>query len=246
VSELAERFSINRKTAHKWVNRFSEDGKKGLEDRDRRPASCPWATDEKVCALILRLKGKHPNWGARTLQAVAARRHSKLELPSESTVHRIFEREGLVKKRRRHRRMHPGCPKHERRSRTRSGRWTTKGSPSSDTGSSDIRSLSVICTRGSSLGCEGHETISFERSKAYFDLLFGEYGLPERIRSDNVVPFASNALARLLKLSVYFIRLEIYPELIEPGHPEQNEIYERMHRTLKAETTMPPEYSIAK
>ena len=185
MSELAERFSINRKTAHKWVNRFSEDGKKGLEDRDRRPASCPWATDEKVCALILRLKGKHPNWGARTLQAVAARRHSKLELPSESTVHRIFER-------------------------------------------------------------EGHETISFERSKAYFDLLFGEYGLPERIRSDNVVPFASNALARLSKLSVYFIRLEIYPELIEPGHPEQNEIHERMHRTLKAETTMPPEYSIAK
>ena len=61
VSELAERFSVSRKTAHKWINRFAEDGKKGLEDRDRRPASCPWSTDEKVRAVILGLKGKHPN-----------------------------------------------------------------------------------------------------------------------------------------------------------------------------------------
>lgn len=96
------------------------------------------------------------------------------------------------------------------------------------------------------LGCEAHETISFERTKAYFDVLFREYGLPERIRSDDGVPFASSALARLSKLSVYFIRLGIYPELIEPGHPEQNGIHERMHRTLKAETTIPPEYSMAK
>jgi putative transposase len=63
--------------------------------------------------------------------------------------------------------------------------------------------------------------------------------LPARLRSDNGVPFATTALARLSPLSVWWIRLGIRPELIEPGHPEQNGRHERMHKTLKAEATRP-------
>ena len=63
---------------------------------------------------------------------------------------------------------------------------------------------------------------------------------PEIIRSDNGVPFATGALARLSQLSVWWIRLGIYPETIEPAHPEQNGRHERMHRTLKRETARPP------
>jgi hypothetical protein len=70
--------------------------------------------------------------------------------------------------------------------------------------------------------------------------LFREHGLPRIIRTDNGVPFATTALGRLSLLSVWWIRLGIYPELIEPAHPEQNGRHERMHRTLKAETTHPP------
>src|SRR3989442_1170857 len=70
--------------------------------------------------------------------------------------------------------------------------------------------------------------------------LFQDYGLPERIRTDNGAPFASCALARLSQLSVWLLRCGIHPELIEPGHPEQNPRHERMHRTLKAATTRPP------
>jgi hypothetical protein len=58
------------------------------------------------------------------------------------------------------------------------------------------------------------------------------------------VPFASNALARLSQLSVWFIKLGIYPELIEPGKPQQNGVHERMHRTLKQEATIPPASSM--
>jgi hypothetical protein len=58
------------------------------------------------------------------------------------------------------------------------------------------------------------------------------------------VPFASNALARLSQLSVWFIKLGIYPELIEPGEPQQNGVHERMHRTLKQEATIPPASSL--
>jgi putative transposase len=63
---------------------------------------------------------------------------------------------------------------------------------------------------------------------------------PEKIRTDNGNPFASNALGRLSRLSAWWIRLGIIPELIEPGCPEQNGRHERMHKTLKYETTIPP------
>ena len=53
------------------------------------------------------------------------------------------------------------------------------------------------------------------------------------------MPFATNTLARLSTLSAWWVRLGILPELIEPGHPEQNGRHERMHRSLKAETTRP-------
>jgi putative transposase len=89
------------------------------------------------------------------------------------------------------------------------------------------------------LGREALTSTAVDEAKPIFTRLFREYGLPTRIRSDNGVPFATNTLARLSRLSAWWVRLGILPELIEPGHPEQNGRHERMHRTLKAETTRP-------
>jgi putative transposase len=73
-----------------------------------------------------------------------------------------------------------------------------------------------------------------------FTRLVKEFGLPKRIRTDNGAPFATNTLGRLSQLSAWWVRLGIFPELIEPGKPQQNGRHERRHRTLKAETTRPP------
>ena len=70
---------------------------------------------------------------------------------------------------------------------------------------------------------------------------FREYGLPQTIRSDNGPPFASVGLGSLSQLAIWWIKLGIIPERIEPGHPEQNGRLERLHRTLKAETASPPQ-----
>lgn len=51
-------------------------------------------------------------------------------------------------------------------------------------------------------------------------------------------------LARLSKLSAWWVRLGVMPQLIEPGNPQQNGRHERMHRTLKAETTRPPAHAM--
>jgi transposase InsO family protein len=73
-----------------------------------------------------------------------------------------------------------------------------------------------------------------------FELAFREFGLPMRIRTDNGPPFASTAIGGLTGLVVWFVKLGIVPERIEPAHPEQNGRIERLHRTLKAEATKPP------
>jgi transposase InsO family protein len=81
-------------------------------------------------------------------------------------------------------------------------------------------------------------------TKAVLTALFKKHGLPKRIRSDNGTPFAAHTLGRLSQLSVWLLKLGIHPELIEPGKPQQNGRHERMHRTLKDETTKPPAKNI--
>jgi hypothetical protein len=89
--------------------------------------------------------------------------------------------------------------------------------------------------------CEALESTREDLACTAFERLFRERGLPLAIRSDNRVPFASpNALFNLSKLSVWWLRLGIAIERIKPGHPQQNGRHERMHLTLKKETTRPP------
>ena len=90
------------------------------------------------------------------------------------------------------------------------------------------------------LGCQGLDGTRLVETQAVFERLFQEYGLPNRMRTDNGIPFASTATAGLSHLSIWWIRLGILPERIEPGQPQQNGRHERMHRTLKRAVTHPP------
>lgn len=86
--------------------------------------------------------------------------------------------------------------------------------------------------------------ISDQAAREACEEIFDRYGLPTAIRSDNGVPFASNGLANLTQLSAYWLRLGIELERIRPAHPEENGQHERMHRTLKFETTRPPRHNL--
>jgi len=90
------------------------------------------------------------------------------------------------------------------------------------------------------LNCKGLDGTGFHAAKQQFIHLFREYGLPERIRTDNGVPFAARTAGGLSRLSIWWIRLGILPERIKPGRPQQNGRHERMHRTLKKATAKPP------
>jgi transposase InsO family protein len=84
----------------------------------------------------------------------------------------------------------------------------------------------------------------FAKVKPLFEAAFREFGMPRAIRSDNGPPFASVGLAGLSKLAVWWIRLGIVPERIEPGKPQQNGRHERMHRTLKEASVNPPQRTL--
>ena len=77
------------------------------------------------------------------------------------------------------------------------------------------------------LACRGLTSVRTEEARPVFQELFHTYGLPTRIRSDNGVPFATIALGRLSPSSVWWIRVGILPELIEPAHPERNTLPSR-------------------
>lgn len=244
ITDLAERFTISRKTAHKWIDRFEKHGQEGFDEHSRRPHSCPWLTDPAIVEELVSLRKAHTNWGPAKLLDLMHQRRPDADLPVVSTAARILARRGLVRPRRRYRRAHPGCPK------------TTPQGPN-DIWAADYKgqfrlkngqycfplTVSDLASRYV-LGVHAHPAISLERTLEHFRRLFQTLGLPDRIRTDNGSPFASSALARLSHLSAWFIKLGIYPELIEPGQPQQNGVHERMHRTLKQDATIPPASSL--
>jgi len=244
VTELAQRFEISTKTAHKWINRFEEYGERGFHELSRRPHTSPNQTEPVIVDALVEVRKAHPSWGPRKLLDLVEKRHPEWEQPAVSTVALILAREGLVRSRRRYRRAHPGCPKSKPEGPNDMWGADYKGQFRLKNGQycfpltvSDLASRYV-------LGVDAHPAISLERTVEHFRRLFEAYGLPNRIRTDNGSPFASSALGRLSQLSVWFIKLGIYPELIEPGEPQQNGVHERMHRTLKQEATIPPASSL--
>ncbi len=244
-AEVCARYAVSRKTGYKWLARYREGGPAALGDRSHRPRRCPHATPPAVVRLILQLQRRY-TWGARKVRKLLRARVPADQVPPKTTVHRILERYGRVQPRRRsRRRFHqgpPGTPMD-----APNAVWTADYKGEFRTGNG-VYCYPLTLQDGATrylLGCRGVLHPTLEASWAVFERLFRRYGLPARLRTDNGTPFASNALGRLSTLAVWWVRLGIRPELIEPAHPEQNGRHERMHKTLKAATARPPQADLA-
>jgi len=240
-SNVCRRYGISRKTGYKWCERYAASGVTGLVDASRRPHSSPNASDAASVAALLELRRRHPHWGGKKLVTILARRHPTWAAIAPSTAAALLKRHGLIMSPRRRRPVgHPGRP--TPLLTEPNATWTTdfKGQFRTRDG---VLCYPLTIADGATrylLACRGLHSVREAERRPMFVRTFREYGLPDRMRSDNGVPFATTALARLSALSVWWIRLGIVPELIEPGHPEQNGRHERMHRTLKRETLRPP------
>ncbi|HUG73898.1 MAG TPA: IS481 family transposase [Steroidobacteraceae bacterium] len=245
VTELCAQYGISRKTGYKWIDRYLERGPAGLEAQSRRPLNSPNATERHVVNALIQLRRRHPTWGAKKLLKILAGRRPDWALPSRCVACSLLKRHGLVRRKTSRRLIgHPGkppslilAPNHV---------WCADFKGQFRMGNGQY-CYPLTVTDGFSrflLGCHGLSSTAVAGTKPIFTRLFQEYGLPQFIRTDNGVPFATNTLARLSKLSAWWVRLGVMPQLIQPGNPQQNGRHERMHRTLKAETTRPPAHAM--
>jgi putative transposase len=211
-----------------------------LTDRSRRPYRHANQLPVQIETLIVRCKQDKPHWGAPKIRERLARLYPDVHTPAISTVHAILDRHGLVRRRLR------------RRNRA-TGTMLSMTEQPNDLWCADYKGEFMLADRRYCypltitdfasrylIACEALHTTKETYAFAVFESAFKEFGLPRAIRTDNGVPFASpNALFNLSKLSVWWLRLGIAIERIKPGRPQQNGRHERMHLTLKLETTKP-------
>ena len=241
MATLCEEFEISRKTGYKIFERYQRIGVTGLSDRSRRPNRHANQLPVVVEKAIVGLKREFPTWGAPKIRERLRQRWPELHCPAISTVHATLDRHGLVRRRSRRRRprltgtglSQPVAPNRLWCADYKGEFLLTNHRYCYPLTITDFASRYL-------LACEALSTTKERYAFTVFERAFLEFGLPEAIRTDNGVPFASaHALYGLSKLGVWWLRLGIQIERIAPGHPEQNGRHERMHLTLKTEATRP-------
>lgn len=241
-SELAREFGVSRPTLDKWIYRYENDPIEGLKDQPPVPRTIPHRTDASVVAKIIERKGMHPNWGPRKLLKVLKKEDPDTRWPARATVGDILKAHQLVKSRRRHNPIPTWSisslgidtpaeaitADHKGQFRLRNGQYCYPLTLA------NLHSRFIYAV-------ESVGSTKFIEAKPVFERVFREHGVPVWILTDNGGPFCcSIALCGLTRLSVWWIKLGIQPIRIMKASPWQNGIHERMHKTLKDETTRPP------
>jgi transposase InsO family protein len=242
VTELCEDFGVSRKTAYKWWARYRQYGRAGLTERSHAPAVVPWAITEAQAEAIIGLRRAHPSWGPKKLRASLSHRAPGQSWPAPSTMGELLRREHLSQPRKRRRSARPS-PRPLRTALSPNDLWCTDFKGPFRTGDG-IRCDPLTVTDAFSrylLCVKAVNKAGYADCRSELERVFREYGLPRAMRSDNGPPFASRGVTGLSRLAVWWLKLGIMPERIEPGRPEQNGRHERMHKTLKAECASPPQ-----
>lgn len=242
MTELAAAYRVSRPTGYYWVRAYQRDGPGRLAGASRRPHRMPRATPPEVVAAVLEAREHHPHWGAGKLRAWLQRHAPEQAWPCRDTVHQLLRRAGKVRQRRR-RRAVLAPPAQLRVPTAPNMVWTVDFKGEFRTGDGQLCYPFTLRDGYSRfvLRCTALPSVRGAHTRPQLVRAFADYGLPERIRSDNGPPFGQpTSLARLSRLAVWWLRLGVWPERITPGRPGQNGAHEQFHRVLKRETACPP------
>ena len=241
VTDLCHEYGISRPTAYKWIKRYDEVGPEGLLDLTRKPHGCSHATPAEIENEVLALRKRFPSWGARKLKGRLERMNPNVLWPAASTMGQILSRAGLTNPKRKKRRTTPYSQPFSMVTAPNQ-LWCMDFKGYFMTGDG-YRCDPLTITDSYSrflIRCQAVGRMDLAQVSAVCDAAMREYSVPERKRTDNGAPFAGTGLLGLSKLSLGWTKLGILHERIQPGKPQQNGRHERMHRTLKEDTTKPP------
>jgi transposase InsO family protein len=240
VSDLCRRYGVCRDTFYEWHKRRESGEATWFSDRSHAVQHCPHATDEALVEAIVALRRRFPHLGPRKLLWMLERQAPTTSWPAASTIGDILKRTGLVTPVRRRRPpldqarvMMPVEAANEEWAADFKGWFRTRDNRRIDPLTiSDGYSRFLIDVR--------IVEPRIEPSQGVFTRAFRRHGLPRAIRCDNGPPFGSTAAGGLTRLSAWWLKLGIEPHFIHPASPQENGRHERMHRTLKAQTSRPP------
>ena len=240
LAELCRKYGVARPTGYAWVKRFREAGfdLRAVEEKSRRPLTNPHSISREIEDFVVQARKAMPRRGPRKLRKILLERHPEIEWPSTSSMGNILQRRGLcrLKKKRKHAPSatqpfastaapnDTWCIDFKGKFRLQDGNWC------------HVLTLLDADTRYL-LRAEPMLDPTGDNVERVLDSAFQEFGLPKAMRSDNGPPFASTGAGRLSKLSVWWLRLGITLERIEPGKPQQNGRLERCHLTLEEAVT---------
>jgi transposase InsO family protein len=240
VSELCRRYGVCRDTFYEWRKRKASGDPEWFRDGSHAPLRCRQTTDGTIAEKVIAVRRRFPYLGPRKVLAVLERQDPDIGWPAASTIGGILKRAGLV------------TPVKRRRRPLDRWRPCTPVTGANDEWSTDFKGwfrtrdqqridpLTVADSHSRFLIELRIVAPTIDGVRPCFERAFREHGLPLAIRCDNGSPFGSRGPGGLTRLSAWWLKLGIAPHFIHPASPQQNGRHERMHRTLKAQTSVPP------
>ena len=245
VADLCRRHGVSRETFYVWKRRRESGEERWFEERSRSPVHRPHETPSDHLAAVIAMRRRYPHFGPKKIRERLKTDRPDVVWPAASTIGDILKRAGMIEPRRRRRRaiargelVAPANAPNEEWAIDFKGWFRTcdgeRCDPLTLTDSASRYLLQIRIVEPTYAGV-----------RCALERLFDAVGLPDAIRSDNGAPFGSTGAGGLSTLSVWWLRLGIEPRYIPPSSPQDNGRHERMHRTLKDETTRPPAATVA-
>lgn len=234
-------------TGYKWLRRYRERGAKGLDEHSRATHTQRHEWDELIRAEALDIRRYKGRWGGRKIRNLMKRRNPDRKLPGHATIDRWLKNADLIIEPRRRQRVDnsKGCGvgSVDRPNQT----WCADFKGEFKLGNGQLCYPLTVTDAHSRylLGCFALPGALLKETTICFKKLFKTYGIPDCLHTDNGVPFAGSCVGNHSSLSVYWLMLGIKVERSRMGKPQDNGRHERMHRSLKRDTTRPPRNTMA-
>jgi transposase InsO family protein len=225
---LCQEFGVSRPTGYLWLGRYQKQGLAGIAERSRRPHLSPRQTGGARAELVVELRQRYPDWGARKLQVLL--RQAGVHLPA-STIHRILLRRGLVRLEDRHA---AAVQRFERAEPNQLWQMDFKGSKGWGWNTA-VGPLSVLDDHSRYLiALRGTWTTKAEPVREQLESAFSECGVPEAMLMDHGTPWwNANAPTGATWLTVWLMRQGIELHWSGYRHPQTQGKVERFHGSLQ-------------